>query len=158
MAVGVYEQRLQEGMTFALGTLGCLLGNYATGFWLIPSFTINTIIFGVAGMLASLAVITLMFPIPAIGQTEGKNIPSLPPLGRSFAVVFACSFAGMTLELAGVRAMAQIVGVSLFTWTGVIGVMLAGTATGNWLGGILADRANRRGIERAPLRFSKIAV
>ena len=61
------------GMTFALGTLGCLLGNYATGFWLIPSFTINTIIFGVAGMLASLAVITLTLPIPAVGRTEEKK-------------------------------------------------------------------------------------
>jgi spermidine synthase len=49
----------------------------------------------------------------------------------------------MTLELAAARLLAQVVGVSLYTWTGVIGVMLAGTAVGNWLGGVLADRAAR---------------
>jgi spermidine synthase len=45
----------------------------------------------------------------------------------------------MSLELVASRVLAQVVGVSLYTWTGVIGVMLAGTACGNWLGGILAD-------------------
>jgi spermidine synthase len=49
----------------------------------------------------------------------------------------------MTLELTAARLLAQVVGVSLYTWTGVIGVMLAGTAVGNWLGGLLADRAAR---------------
>ena len=50
----------------------------------------------------------------------------------------------MALELTAVRVLAQVVGVSLYTWTGVIGVMLAGTACGNWLGGVLADRAGKK--------------
>ena len=33
------------GLIFALSTLGCLLGNYLTGFVLIPAFTINTLVF-----------------------------------------------------------------------------------------------------------------
>ena len=32
------------GLVFALGTLGCLLGNYLTGFYLIPMFTLNAIV------------------------------------------------------------------------------------------------------------------
>jgi spermidine synthase len=137
------------GLTFALGTLGCLVGNYATGFWLIPSLNVNTIVLGVAGGLALLAALTMILPLPSVRRTQHRETGPLPPLGRAFAIVFLCSFAGMALELAGVRVMAQIVGVSLFTWTGVIGVMLAGTATGNWLGGVIADRANRRGAEAA---------
>ena len=50
----------------------------------------------------------------------------------------------MALELTASRLLAQFVGVSLYTWTGIIGVMLAGTAVGNALGGLLADRAARR--------------
>jgi spermidine synthase len=49
----------------------------------------------------------------------------------------------MTLELTASRVLAQELGVSLFTWTGIIGVMLAGTALGNFTGGQLADRPKR---------------
>ena len=36
--------------------------------------------------------------------------------------------------------MAPVLGVSLYTWTSVIGVVLAGISLGNYLGGRLADR------------------
>ena len=36
--------------------------------------------------------------------------------------------------------MAPYVGVSLYTWTSIIGVVLAGISVGAYLGGMLADR------------------
>ena len=61
----------------------------------------------------------------------------------AYLVVFIASFCGMSLELTASRVLAPILGVSLYTWTGIIGVMLAGTACGNYLGGVLADRGRR---------------
>ena len=49
----------------------------------------------------------------------------------------------MTLELTASRLIAKHVGSSLYTWTSVIGVVLAGITLGNWLGGWLADRFDR---------------
>jgi spermidine synthase len=46
----------------------------------------------------------------------------------------------MVLELVAGRIIAPYVGVSLYTWTTVIGVVLAGISLGNYLGGRLADR------------------
>jgi spermidine synthase len=46
----------------------------------------------------------------------------------------------MVLELVAGRIIAPHVGVSLYTWTSVIGVVLAGISLGNYLGGRLADR------------------
>jgi spermidine synthase len=46
----------------------------------------------------------------------------------------------MILELVAGRIIAPQVGVSLYTWTSVIGVILAGMSLGNFLGGRLADR------------------
>jgi spermidine synthase len=46
----------------------------------------------------------------------------------------------MILELVAGRVIAPYVGVSLYTWTGVIGVILAGMSVGNYAGGRLADR------------------
>lgn len=44
------------------------------------------------------------------------------------------------LEILAGRLMAPYVGVSLETFTGVIGTILAAIAVGSWIGGILADR------------------
>jgi spermidine synthase len=46
----------------------------------------------------------------------------------------------MILELVAGRIIAPYVGVSLYTWTSIIGVVLAGISVGNYLGGKLADR------------------
>jgi len=55
-------------------------------------------------------------------------------------IVFVSSGCIMTLELVAGRIIAPYVGVSLYTWTSVIGVVLAGISLGNYLGGRLADR------------------
>ena len=56
-------------------------------------------------------------------------------------LVFVSSVCVMVLELTASRLIAKHVGNSLYTWTSVIGVVLAGITIGNFLGGWLADRA-----------------
>ncbi|MBN1936755.1 MAG: fused MFS/spermidine synthase [Anaerolineae bacterium] len=55
-------------------------------------------------------------------------------------IVFISSGCIMILELVAGRIIAPSVGVSLYTWTSVIGVILAGISLGNYIGGRLADR------------------
>lgn len=59
-------------------------------------------------------------------------------------VVFIASFCTLVIELVAGRIMAPYVGVSLYTWTSIIGVVLAGISIGAYLGGILADRYPRQ--------------
>lgn len=272
------------GMIFALSTAGCLLGNYLTGFVLIPSFTINTLVFFAAGVLAVLAAGTLvtlgpapvaseaglvaqqlptsleeptpvdpkalerwksailittalflvmivltfltdssgpgwlivlgtaiwavtdsvelemhkyegrwgdgrlsvflgilvlwivMYPMylvarsrriagvlrlrqPAQQATVSSHPYAFTDIRLAYTIVFLASFGGMTLELTASRVLAEYLGVSLFTWTGIIGVMLAGTALGNFTGGLFADRAGQPGGMRRPLGwFAAIGV
>lgn len=56
------------------------------------------------------------------------------------AIVFIASVGTMVLELTASRLIAAYLGNSLYTWTSVIGVVLAGISIGNYLGGWLADR------------------
>ncbi|MBN1765961.1 MAG: fused MFS/spermidine synthase [Sedimentisphaerales bacterium] len=56
------------------------------------------------------------------------------------ATVFMSSFCIMTLELVAGRLIARHLGSSLYTWTAVIGVVLAGITIGNYIGGRIADR------------------
>lgn len=60
------------------------------------------------------------------------------------AMVFIASVCIMALELTAARLIAKNVGSSLYTWTSVIGIVLAGITIGNYIGGWLSDRVQTR--------------
>ncbi len=55
-------------------------------------------------------------------------------------LVFLSAFCLMVMELVAPRLVARHLGSSIYTWTSVIGVVLAGLGLGNYIGGLLADR------------------
>ena len=65
---------------------------------------------------------------------------TVPTLWKANAIVFMSSFCVMVIELIASRILAPYIGVSLYTWTSIIGIILAGIALGNYLGGKIADR------------------
>jgi predicted membrane-bound spermidine synthase len=54
--------------------------------------------------------------------------------------IFLSSAVLLVLEITAGRLIAPYVGVSLYSWTSIIGVILAGLSLGNWLGGHWADK------------------
>src|SRR5712692_218663 len=58
----------------------------------------------------------------------------------AYLAVFIASGCTLILEIVAGRIVAPVVGVSLYTWTTVIGVVLAGISLGNYAGGVVADR------------------
>src|SRR5512142_1634199 len=72
----------------------------------------------------------------------GKKRPKAEPNYKISAnvIVFIASFCTMVIELVAGRIMAPYVGVSLYTWTSIIGVVLAGISIGAYVGGMVADR------------------
>jgi len=61
-------------------------------------------------------------------------------LWNPYVVVFLTSGCIMVIELVASRMIAPRLGVSLYTWTSVIGVILGGISLGNYVGGRLSDR------------------
>ena len=64
---------------------------------------------------------------------------SLRPGMLYSSTIFISSAMLLVLEIVAGRLLAPYVGVSLYTWTSIIGVILAGLSLGNWFGGKLAD-------------------
>lgn len=52
--------------------------------------------------------------------------------------VFLSSACGLVVEIVAGRLIAPYVGMSLYTWTAIIAVVLAGLSIGHWIGGRLA--------------------
>jgi len=73
-------------------------------------------------------------------QTTTVGTPQHSWFWQPNLIVFISSGCIMILELVAGRIIAPSVGVSLYTWTSVIGVTLGGISLGNYLGGFLADR------------------
>ena len=71
-------------------------------------------------------------------------------------IIFLSSAAVMILEIAAARLIAPYVGVSLYSWTSIIGVVLAGLSLGNWAGGIWVDAG--AGEREAGLALAAAAV
>ena len=62
----------------------------------------------------------------------------------AIALVAGTSAAVLVLEILAGRLLAPYVGVSLETFTGIIGTILAGIAVGAWAGGVAADHVDPR--------------
>jgi MFS family permease len=87
-------------------------------------------------------------PRPQIGFVE-RSLPCV--------LAFTASACIMIVELVAGRLIARHVGSSLYTWTSVIGVVLAGITVGNLVGGWLADRFDPRKLCSALFVFAALA-
>jgi spermidine synthase/Tfp pilus assembly protein PilF len=72
--------------------------------------------------------------------TDKTKKDLLLPVLATGTTVFVSSACVMMLEIVAGRLAARQYGASLYTWTAVIGVTLAGLTIGNYIGGRLADR------------------
>lgn len=68
------------------------------------------------------------------------------PAFLAAVLVFVASGAVLVLETLAGRLMAPYVGVTLESFTGIIGTILAGIALGSWVGGRLADQRDPRAL------------
>jgi len=79
-------------------------------------------------------------PIPAPVQQPAHSADLLRVLG------FFSGAAVMIVEFSGNRLLAPAFGNSLYTWTGLIGVILVALSCGDYLGGWLVDRRPQTGL------------
>ena len=162
------------GLVYAVGTVGSVVGNFLTGFvlvaWLDTWTTVAAV--GVA-LLLTAGLAWLWGDAVAVPKADDDRPLAAAPahavarrgpllltgnMGLACLVVVVGSFCTMAMELAASRVLAPHVGVSLYSWTGIIGVVLVGIALGNYLGGRIADRWPRQGVLGGALFLSGLAA
>ena len=78
----------------------------------------------------------------ALSYQMDKHIsPPLIPLWLLIFLQAAISASSLVVEIVAGRMIAPYVGMSLYTWTSIIAVVLAGFSVGHWWGGRIAARA-----------------
>jgi spermidine synthase len=81
-----------------------------------------------------------------LALTTNVNKPQRVLLRRiAYAIALFISSAGaLVIEIVAGRMLAPYVGMSLYTWTAVIAVVLAGLSAGHWIGGELSGGSRAR--------------
>lgn len=139
------------GNVYAFAIAGSIAGTFITGFYLIAVMTTTTIIGVAAGTLAALglvyalghAVFSKDLAVTAPSTRSQKH--AAPPAGfrdllAPIIVVFMANACLMAAEIVAGRIISRHYGQSIYAWTAVIGIILAGMTAGSWLGGRWADR------------------
>lgn len=140
------------GGVFAWSVAGSLVGTFVSGYYLVMTWNASTILLFSGGGLALLGAIYVLgclfhkgsagassYGTPA--QEDRIANAALSAWAPAAATVFLSNAAFMAFELGAMRMVSREFGSSLYTWTMVIGIVLAGISLGNYLGGRLADRS-----------------
>jgi spermidine synthase len=98
-----------------------------------------------------------LVPAIAVGAATPREGRALR-IWEAYGLVFLASGCSLVLEILAGRILAPYLGVSLYTWTSIIGVILAGITLGNYLGGLLADRMASRALLRRIFLYSALTV
>ncbi len=143
------------GNVYAWSIAGSILGTFLTGFYLLTVLGATAVATGAAGILALLGLVYALGAVTgreAAGSVPGDERPRALPdrvhasewsfrdLFVFIATVFMANGCVMMMEAAAGRMISRNYGQSLYTWTTVIGVVLAGMTLGSHFAGRLADR------------------
>ncbi len=145
--LGVLGRRI--GVLYAANTAGAVAGAAGAGFWMIPLMGVAAT--NTTAALTALALAVTIAVVVAVRKPQERASPAptadlsalrLTPFERRLAVTaFAISGAvAMALEVLWSRALALVIGSSVYSFTLVLVVFLIGIAAGAWL---MARRAAR---------------
>ncbi len=122
-----------------LGIGGIELGGYHLNYLaLLGNLTAVGLAVFAAGSVWSSSRAARTAPIPV---DVGKGDPDAirPSLGDLAVLAFLASLGFMAMEMVAGRLVTRHLGSSVYGWTSVIGVLLAGLSIGNYLGGRIAN-------------------
>jgi predicted membrane-bound spermidine synthase len=140
------------GTLYALSALGSIFGTFLTGYYLVMVIGATPLVLLTMG---GLLVLGAVLYLGLGGQADPGPVRTEAPVGgddlhvaaapfwqryEAQAIVFCSAASLMAMEIVASRLIARHLGSSIYTWTSIIGVVLAGMTLGYFLGGDLSDR------------------
>ncbi len=150
LALGLATGRTM-GNIYACGAAGAIVGSFLTGLYLQTVLGAQAIVGLSAAGLAITGALYMAGSFLEERRTAEQHAEKADSRPWSFrealfpaSTVFLVNVGIMAIQLAAGRIMSLSYGQSLYTWTSVIGIIIAGISLGNYIGGILADRYRAR--------------
>jgi spermidine synthase len=139
------------GLLYGANTLGAVTGCLAAGFFLLRVYDVNVATFvavalniGVAALSVVLAIRT---PSRIALHAETRREALAPPDRARWTVYLTIAFSGATAlgaEVVWTRLMGLMLGATVYVFSLILAVFLAGLALGTWVASSLARELNPR--------------
>lgn len=155
---------LGVSLIYGINTLGAVSGTFLCGFFLIPSFGVWATNLIAVSISLTLGIVALaasykdkrkkVFDLTMIKKSVDKFIPALEKSHRLLLFVFLLSgFASMAYEIIWTKMLVMIIGNSVYAFSAILTVFLAGLALGSFILARYVDRVNKPYILFAALEF-----
>ncbi|MBE9535723.1 MAG: fused MFS/spermidine synthase [Proteobacteria bacterium] len=152
------------GLIYGFNTLGAVSGTFLCGFFLIPSFGVwgtNIIAVSISMLLGITALAVSLkdrrekiFDLTKIGKSVDNFIPAPEKRHRLLLFVFLLSgFASMAYEVIWTKMLVMVIGNSVYAFSAILTVFLAGLALGSFLLARFIDRVKKPYVLFAVLEF-----
>jgi spermidine synthase len=148
------ESQGSVGRVYAANSAGAVLGCLGAGFLLIPALGLD-VSFAAAAALNLLGGLGAWRLAPAPAAPSGKRAASAEPALTPSLVrcaVFLSGFVALTYEIAWTRALALVLGSSVYSFAEMLAAFIAGAAAGSLLAALPALR------RRDPARLLGLAL
>lgn len=148
-----HEAGERLGELYGVNTFGAVAGCSAAGFYLLPAFGESMTLL-VAASLNIAVVLIAWYGSRAVEPMQNvmpDTAPADAPLNLPassvlyLAALATAGFASMGLEVVWSRTIALLLGSSVYAFTAMLAVLLAGIALGGWLAGQIL-KINRRSV------------
>ena len=118
------------GGIYAANTLGAVLGVVLSAYWILPAIGYSSAlwIFAGANALCALAMLILVRGAPKRDTSPGASSPT--PDARALLLLLVTGFLGIGVEVAGVRALSQLLENTVYSYASALAVFLLATSLG----------------------------
>ena len=136
------------GILYFVNTMGAAVGCFLAGFVLLPSYGLAAttwIAVGGNALVAGLAyaidrsVAASPHAVPP-SETEDAETAATSPAWWPYAVTCGSGFAALAFEVVWFRLLVLVFGSTIYSFSAMLSVFLAGLAAGSIAGGALVDR------------------
>lgn len=156
----------QIGLLYAVNTAGAVFGTFLCGFVLLPQLGRfdATMIAATANLVLGAAAIGLdawvhrTSPPPPVEDDLHVAEPVAAALPVVTAAIALAGFSALAYEVAWTRLLGLMLGASTYTFSLMLLAFLVGIAFGGRIGGPLADRWMKDGVQKVLLGFAGIEV
>jgi len=123
------------GAVYALNTAGAVAGVLGTAFFLMPVLGLRGSTWALAGLNLFCGTVALLSRPTATRKSTPSPAPPVEPLSsrRVNVTLFFTGLFGIGFEVGGIRALAQVLEGTLYTFAATLSIYLLGTAIGAML-------------------------
>jgi len=133
------------GFFYGGNTAGAVLGSLLAGFYLLSAFDVSVATYVAVALNVTVAVLALVLSVPAPFVAAAPARETRPTSGRGL-VYLVIGLSGLTAlgsEVIWTRLLSLLFGATVYTFSLILAVFLAGLGIGSTLGSALARGARR---------------